>query len=125
MREVGVYKAKGKFIVKLKNIYLGAFDDFDSAVILRNLTYDEWYGIGKWNNIVYHGLSKNHTYVAWVGMRSRCYNKNNKKYKKYGGRGITVCDHWRKDFLNFYKDMGERPSKSHSIDRINNNGRIS
>jgi hypothetical protein len=59
------------------------------------------------------------------GMVQRCYNKNNKRYKHYGGRGITVCDRWLekiKGFENFLEDMGERPEGKYSIDRINNNG---
>ena len=60
-------------------------------------------------------------YAIWLGMRTRCYNKNAISYESYGGRGITVCDRWRKSFPNFVKDMGERPYGL-SIDRINNDG---
>ena len=28
------------------------------------------------------------------GMKYRCYNPNCKDYKRYGGRGITICDEW-------------------------------
>jgi hypothetical protein len=42
-------------------------------------------------------------------------------YKDYGGRGITVCDEWKNDFLKFYSDMGACP-KGYSIDRINSDG---
>lgn len=51
-------------------------------------------------------------------MIRRCTDPNNIGYKDYGDRGITVCEEWLK-FLNFYKDMGERP-KDHSLHRINN-----
>jgi len=54
-------------------------------------------------------------------MISRCYNKKNKDYQKWGGRGIIVCDEWRNSFIEFFKYMGERP-KDHTIDRIDNNG---
>ena len=53
-------------------------------------------------------------------MHNRCYNKNDKMYHRYGGRGIKVCKRWRK-FENFAKDMGEKP-KGMSIDRVDNNG---
>lgn len=45
-------------------------------------------------------------------------------YPNYGGRGIKVCDRWLGEhgFENFLADMGERPSKDHSIDRIDVNG---
>ncbi len=67
-----------------------------------------------------HGLSKDSIYRVWAGIIQRCLNKNNKSYKHYGGRGISVCNRWRK-FENFLKDMGDRP-KGKTIDRINNNG---
>lgn len=57
----------------------------------------------------------------WFGMLRRCRNPKHHKYPRYGGRGITVCEHWN-TFQNFVQDMGERPSKSHSLDRINNDG---
>lgn len=61
-------------------------------------------------------------YRAWQGIIKRCCNKKNKAYPRYGGRGITVCDRWRNSFENFLADMGERPSKEYSIDRIDVNG---
>lgn len=69
-----------------------------------------------------HGKRHTTEYNSWCGMRYRCYNKNNPKYKLYGERGISVCDRWVNSFLNFYEDMGDKPSKIHSLDRINVNG---
>ena len=60
-------------------------------------------------------------YRIWSGMKSRCRNKNNKDYSNYGGRGITISNRWLNSFDNFLKDMVERKSSTHSIDRINNN----
>jgi hypothetical protein len=59
-------------------------------------------------------------YPIWNGIIARCYNEKSKDYYRYGGRGITMCDEWKDSFLNFYRDMGDRPSNKHSIDRINN-----
>lgn len=58
----------------------------------------------------------------YYNMISRCYSKNRWNYKYYGGRGIKVCDRWSKDsgFLNFIKDMGERPN-NYQLDRIDVN----
>ena len=60
-------------------------------------------------------------YVSWGEMKQRCYNKSNKDFKNYGGRGICVCDEWRNSYPTFLEDMGRRPSSKHSIDRIDNN----
>jgi hypothetical protein len=60
-------------------------------------------------------------YAAWSSMIQRCENPNHKSFKRYGGRGISVCKSWRSDFQNFLLDMGNKPSKNHSIDRIDNN----
>lgn len=68
-----------------------------------------------------HKLSKTNEYKIWVAMRSRCSCVTGSSYKNYGGRGIRVCERWN-SFTNFLSDMGPRPSKNHSIDRINNDG---
>lgn len=69
-----------------------------------------------------HGMSNSKEYGIWLGMLQRCYNPKRKNYKRYGGRGIFVCRRWKKSFEHFYKDIGERPSDKHSIDRVDNNG---
>ena len=67
-----------------------------------------------------HGMSKTKIHRIWCGMHERCSNPNHVFYGRYGGRGIYVCDEWRK-FENFYKDMGEKPPGM-SLDRIDNDG---
>ena len=62
----------------------------------------------------------NSSYSCWSAMMHRCYNKNRKSYKKYGGRGIKVCKKWH-TFKGFKNSFPERPSLKHSIDRLNNN----
>lgn len=69
-----------------------------------------------------HGKSHSAEYRTWRGMKGRCFNRMDKSYARYGGRGITVCERWSKSFAAFFEDVGERPGPSHSIDRINNNG---
>jgi hypothetical protein len=67
-----------------------------------------------------HGQTKTSLYRIWAGMFTRCYDKNHRTYKWYGGRGITVCPRW-KSFENFSADMGPRPGNL-TLDRINNDG---
>jgi hypothetical protein len=69
-----------------------------------------------------HGKKGTKEYRSWSAMKGRCYNKNNKKYPLYGGRGITVCEHWRYSFENFFADMKECPKNKISVDRIDVNG---
>jgi len=69
-----------------------------------------------------HGMTKSSEFHIWQGMLARCYNPDMKKYNRYGGRGISICDRWKNSFENFYIDMGMKPSRLHSIDRVNNNG---
>jgi hypothetical protein len=69
-----------------------------------------------------HGLTGSPEWQSWFAMRQRCLRKTSPAYKYYGGRGITICQRWLDSFSNFLQDMGKRPSKDHSIDRIDNNG---
>lgn len=68
------------------------------------------------------GASKLSEHGIWCAMRNRCNNPKNLKYYLYGGRGIKVCDEWERSFDQFYADMGPRPTRQHSIDRIDNDG---
>jgi len=69
-----------------------------------------------------HMMGRTPEYYAWAAMLQRCYNPNNNYYKRYGARGISVCERWRNSFSDFYSDMGAKPSELLSIDRINNDG---
>ena len=64
--------------------------------------------------------SKSPEYIVWSAMHDRCRNPNNKRFARYGGRGISVCERWW-EFPLFLEDMGLRP-QGHSIERINNDG---
>lgn len=69
-----------------------------------------------------HSGPKIPEYNIWASMRLRCFQKNSRAYKDYGGRGITICDAWRESFPAFLAYMGPRPSPAHSIERIDNDG---
>lgn len=61
-------------------------------------------------------------YKVWLGMKRRCYDASFKDYPNWGGRGVRVCERWNSSFEHFLSDMGARPSKRHSIDRIDSSG---
>lgn len=70
-----------------------------------------------------HGLSRTPLYKKWYGMKSRCYNPNVRNYNNWGGRGITICDEWKDDFLQFYEwSINNGYKDGLSLDRTNNNG---
>jgi hypothetical protein len=66
--------------------------------------------------------AKNHPmYSTWREMRYRCGRRQNKSYKNYGAKGVTVCDRWLENpggFWNWVEDMGPKPTPAHSIERI-------
>ena len=67
-----------------------------------------------------HGRTNDSIFHIWSGMRFRTRNPNSKSWKRYGGRGITMCDRWFDSFEAFLADMGERPSSRHSVERMKN-----
>ncbi len=70
-----------------------------------------------------HGKKGTKIYNTWKNMKSRCYNKNQKAYVNYGGRGIRVCDEWLNDFMNFYNwAINNGYDDTLTLDRIDVNG---
>lgn len=68
-----------------------------------------------------HRMSDIPEYYVWSAMKNRCNNPNDKCYRHYGGRGISVCKKWLK-FECFIGDMGRRPGPKYTLERRNNNG---
>lgn len=66
---------------------------------------------------IYHDI-----YEIWRGVRRRCMTKTTSNYHRYGGRGIKICPRWVESFSNFLEDMGDRPTRLHTLDRIDNDG---
>lgn len=58
-------------------------------------------------------------YSAWDRMIQRCTNQRRDTYHHYGGRGIQVSERWR-TFENFLADMGAKPSRRHTLERVDN-----
>lgn len=69
-----------------------------------------------------HGGKGTDEYIIWKAIKSRIFNKKNIQWSIYGGRDIKMHESWVNDFSQFLKDTGFRPSKKHSIDRIDVNG---
>ena len=69
-----------------------------------------------------HCMTSTPEYRVWCQMKNRCTCKTSDCYETYGGRGIKVCERWMLSFSSFIEDIGKRPSKGHSIERIDNNG---
>jgi len=70
-----------------------------------------------------HNLSKSKLYSIWSMMKQRCGNPNSKKFKYYGGRGITVCSEWTNSIVDFNRwalDNGYKEGLE--LDRKNNDG---
>lgn len=70
-----------------------------------------------------HKMSGTRIYETWQDMKRRCYNKQNARYDRYGGRGITVCQEWLNNFQSFYDwAINNGYSDNLTIDRIDNDG---
>lgn len=68
-----------------------------------------------------HNLSRTRNYRIWQAMKARCNNPNNTYYQNYGGRGISLCDEWKNDYLAFHIwSMSHGYNDELTIDRIDN-----
>lgn len=68
-----------------------------------------------------HGRTKDPAYAIWASMKQRCQDSSSKWYGSYGGRGIFVSESWQ-SFEGFFADMGTRPFKGATLERVNNDG---
>lgn len=80
------------------------------------------------NRKTIHGDARKHTkhprlYTIWNGMNSRCYTETTSHYNRYGGRGITVCNEWKRNYITF-RDwaLSHGYSEELELDRRDNNG---
>ena len=68
-----------------------------------------------------HGLRRTRLYRIWANIKTRCFNKNDPHYERWGGRGITMCPDWKDSFMNFYEWAMEHGYQNDlEIDRIDN-----
>jgi hypothetical protein len=70
-----------------------------------------------------HMGTKTRLFRIWSSMKNRCRCENWEGYKRYGGRGITVCNEWTNDYKKF-RDwaMSHGYSDTLTLDRIDVNG---
>lgn len=68
---------------------------------------------------VKHGMSGTPEYIAYIDAKCRCKNSTNQRYPWYGARGVEFKF---ESFEDFIREIGFRPSDTHSLDRIDNAG---
>lgn len=74
-------------------------------------------------NHLVHGLRKTRLYNIWSNIKTRCYNVNDSHHKRWGAKGVVMCDEWRNDFKAFYDwAMSNGYSDELTIDRIDGTG---
>lgn len=69
-----------------------------------------------------HGATKGEwppEYRPWLNMKTRCKYEHRPDFKYYGAQGVTLYEPWKTDFEAFRAHIGPRPTRQHSIDRIN------
>lgn len=67
-----------------------------------------------------HGARRTRLYTTWCNVKSRCNNPQHPAYKNYGGRGIQLYPPWEQDFVKFAEAVGEAPTPTATLDRIDN-----
>lgn len=110
VRDLALFKCKcgAEFICQSQSVIAGHNLSCGCARIVPNIT---------------HGLSKiSPLYNVWSCMKDRCYYIKHKSYKRYGGRGIKVCDEWVHDFAAFHEWAKDKYQKGLQLDRIDNDG---
>ncbi|MFD0587796.1 hypothetical protein ACFQZE_07260 [Paenibacillus sp. GCM10027627] len=67
-----------------------------------------------------HGMTNTRLFTIWNGMKTRC---NDKDDADYGGRGITVFEQWKNDFMTFYEWATNNGYSDYlTLDRVDVNG---
>lgn len=69
-----------------------------------------------------HGMTSHRAFHTWSAMKSRCGNPNDKDWRNYGARGISVCERWQQSFDAFWEDMGFSYKDGLTIERKDNSG---
>ena len=59
-----------------------------------------------------HNKTRTKLYYIWTSMKDRCYREKTNSFPLYGGRGITICDEWKSNFIFFYDKRRSRHNNS-------------
>ncbi len=116
---LGVFKEEGSY-QKLARVQCscGSPPRYIQVGILRNGSSMSCGCLHK-ERVSKHGLWKDPIFTVWRSMINRCTNDKNKSYKRYGGRGIAVCDRWANPAA-FVEDMSNGYEPGLQLDRIDN-----
>lgn len=80
-------------------------------------------GCEQWKFQKKHNSYKEKLYNCWIAMKQRCLNPQNRYYKNYGARGISICEEWKNNYVIFQKWAKENGYKEGlSIERKDVNG---
>lgn len=83
------------------------------------------YPFGPTHGNATHGSARTPEYKTWGAIKTRCFNAAHDGYARYGGVGITMCQWWRDNFEGFLHDVGMKPSKKHTLGRLDKDGHYS
>lgn len=104
----------GHKLSKIKFIKTGTIVTATHSSILAGSVYDPYYPSVCGVACIGNALSNCREYNIWHNMIKRCYDKNHKSYKSYGGIGVTVDDRW-KCFEYFLKDFPSLPGYNNYV----------
>lgn len=131
-KKYGILEVKSFSHVKKRHTYWICECECGNTKVIRGDTLNVVKSCGclkkqqdKVNLIANHRHKKSGTrlYTEWISMKDRCNNPNNKRYSRYGGRGIRICDSWNARFENFQEwAINNGYADDLTIDRIDVDG---
>lgn len=95
----------------------------EKIILKQNVVRGRIVSCGCQQHKLKHGMAYTRIHKIWHGIKQRCLNKNNNRFKYYGARGIKICDEWKNDFVSFLNWANSSGySDDLTIDRIDVNG---
>jgi len=118
----GKYFRRGEFLCDCGNVFVATMYYVKSSKCASCGCKNKLAAI---KSVTTHGLSKSPMYKEWKAVKARCYNKNNKSFVDYGGRGICMSNEFLNSpslFINYVKSLENFGVKGYTLDRIDNDG---